>query len=192
VTTRTSVLQYVIDEYFGKSVEKAASASGYTVRQLSDWLSGVRNPQKQTIEHLIQCVFVPEFRVVAEYGDFDSDKAVLGQLKQLLKGYEKKPGIYAFYDSMANLLYVGKAKELLGETYAAIRRDVHVEFPKGIKAKPLTRVEIVRYISAYDVGDYKWQDFPKHVESLLLRISKPPLNKNIGFLDRAHTQPKDA
>lgn len=58
------------------------------------------------------------------------------------------------------------------------------------KAPVFIHIEVVRYISAYDVGTVDWDDFPKHVESLVLRISKPKLNTNIGTLRKAHIQPK--
>ena len=46
----------------------------------------------------------------------------------------------------------------------------------------------MKYISAYDVGSSNWIDYPKHVESLILRISKPILNKQIGFLEKAYIE----
>lgn len=190
--TRNDVLRYIVDEYFDGIPSKASDASGYSNQQIESWLSNERQPHKATIEYLIHCIFTPQFKVITEFGVFNPEGAVLTQLKSLLEGHEDKAGIYAFYDSMANLLYVGKATNLLQEAYAAIRRDVHVPFPAGIKKKPEYRYQIVRYISAYDVGDSKWLDYPKHVESLVLRISKPPLNKNIGSLERAYIAPVES
>ena len=46
------------------------------------------------------------------------------------------------------------------------------------------RYEVVKYISAYEIAGLNWTDYPKHTESLLLRISKPPLNVYIGSLHR--------
>ena len=86
-------------------------------------------------------------------------------------------GIYAFYDSMGNLIYLGKATKLIAEITSAINRTVHIAFPKGVKSAPRIRTQIVKYLSAYDVGTVKWNDFSKHVESLILRLSKPILNK---------------
>ena len=94
------------------------------------------------------------------------------------------------YDSIGNLVYVGKATRLLDEVYAAIRRDIHIPFPRGISNVPEKRYEIISYISAYDVGTSDWIDYPKHVESLILRISKPLLNKNIGTLEKAFQVPE--
>lgn len=184
MTSRTVVLQYIIDEYFDGSIERASAASSYPTKQIQSWLAGERKPQKKSIEYLIHCVFTPEFKIVAEFADFDPDKSTSAQLKKMLSGHEDKPGIYAFYDSMANLLYVGKAGRLFAEIYQQIRAPATLKFPKGVKTKPTSRLQLVRYVSAYDVGVSNWMDYPKHVEALLLRISKPPLNKNIGNLSR--------
>lgn len=192
MVSRNDVLRYIVDEYFGGSTSRSAEITGYSVKQFDSWLSGDRQPNKQTIEYLIHSVFTPQFKVIVEFGELNTTDRVLTQMKSLLKGHEDRTGIYAFYDSMANLLYVGKATNLLDESYAAIRRDVHVSFPSGVKNKPECRYEIVRYFSAYDVGDSNWLDYPKHVESLILRISKPPLNKNIGSLEMAYVSPTES
>lgn len=190
MVTRTDVLNYIVDAYYEGSPTKAAEVSGHSVNQIKSWLAGTRIPQKVTIEYLIQCAFVPEFKVIAEYAVFDNRKPLQTQLKLMLGSHTRNPGIYAFYDSMGNLLYLGKATKLLSEMSSAIGRKVHIAFPKGVANAPTLRTEIVKYISAYDVGAVKWTDFPKHVESLILRISKPLLNKNIGSLQKAHQLPK--
>ncbi len=191
MTTRTEILKFVIDEYYQGDPKNAATATGYSIAQINAWLSGKHEPQKTKIEFIIQCAFVPEFKVIAEFFVYDYQKPLQTQLKQMLGDHASDPGIYAFYDSMANLIYVGKATKLLREIGAALNRTVHVTFPKGIKDVPQKRTEIVTYVSAYDVGKVKWSDFPKHVESLILRISKPLLNKNIGTLQKAFKQPKE-
>ena len=188
---RCEVLKYIVNNYFG-SAKRASEVSGYSQALITSWLAGTRSPQKPTIEYLIQCAFVPEFKVIAEYADFNSAAALQTQFKDILGEHTGHPGLYAFYDSLGGLLYIGKATKLMPEMISAIKRPVHVDFPKGIKAKPQSRVEVVRYVSAYDVGIVKWNDFPKHVESLILRLSKPKLNKNIGHLAKARTQPKEA
>ena len=187
---RSEVLQYIIKNYYG-TVDKACNATGCSKTQLSGWLSGTRTPQKQTIEYIIHCAVVPEFKVIAEFAQFDGQKALQTQFTEILGKHTSNPGLYAFYDALGGLLYIGKATKLMPEMISAIKRTVHIEFPKGVKVKPTSRVEVVRYVSAYDVGSMKWDDLPKHVESLLLRISKPRLNKNIGHLSRALVAPKD-
>ena len=188
---RSEVLQSIIKNYYG-TLDKASASTGYSQARLSGWLSGKRNPQKQTIEYIIHCAVVPEFKVIAEYAQFDGKQALQTQFKAILGSHMGNPGLYAFYDALGGLLYIGKATKLMPEMISAIKRTVHIEFPKGVKVKPTSRIEVVRYVSAYDVGPVEWDDYPKHVESLLLRISKPRLNKNIGHLARALVAPKDA
>lgn len=191
MATRSEFFDFVIREYYGNS-KGAARRTEYSEKIIDQWRRGEPVPQRSTIEYFIGVAFVPEFKVICEFGPFDHAKPLLTQLKGMLGHHKDDPGIYAFYDALGNLLYVGKATKLLGEINAAICRKIDVSFPKGIKNKPATRKEVVRYISAYDVGSSSLKDYPKHVESLLLRISKPPFNKNIGNLDRAYKDPVEA
>lgn len=184
---RNIVLSYIIEEYFDGSAQNASEASGYSIKKINNWLSGNIQPNRNTIEYFIHFLFTPQFKVIVEFGEFNPENAVRAQINTLLTGHEKKTGIYAFYDSMGHLLYVGKAATcLLDEMYQTIKRRVDIDFPAGIKNKPEFQYHLVRYISAYDVGGSNWIDYPKHVESLILRISKPPLNKYIGFLEKAY------
>lgn len=189
---RNIVIKYLVDNYLQGSVENASTLTGYTQQQVWQWISGDTIPRKQTIDYLVSKIFLPEFKVIVEFGQLDSSGEIRAQLKQMLAGHERSSGIYAFYDGLANLLYLGKAKILLEECYQTLRRDVPVEFPAGIKVKPEKRYEVVKYISAYDVGVSDWMDYPKHVESLILRISKPVLNRRIGFLEKAYLAPNDS
>lgn len=188
--SRSDVLKYIISDYYQNDIDRAAELSGYKKSTIENWISGLRTPQKVTLEYFIQCAFVPEFKVISEFSEFESEKPLQTQLKSILGHHANHPGIYAFYDSMGNLIYIGKATRLLSEISSAIKRPIHIGFPKGVKKIPKCRSEIVKYISAYDVGGARSSDFPRHVESLILRISKPLLNKNIGFLSKAYKQPK--
>ena len=108
----------------------------------------------------------------------------------MLGEHTKDPGICAFYDSFGNLVYLGKATSLMAEISSALSRAVTINFPKGVKRVPETRKEVIKFISAYDVGATDWGDYSKHVESIILHISKPTLNKNIGSLGKAFKAPK--
>jgi hypothetical protein len=189
MATRNEIFEYLVKEYYGGSTSKVSKATNFSVQQIKSWIDGKTQPQKDTIEYLIHKIFTPEFQAIFEFEEFNPEKETRAQLRNLFKGHEKKSGIYSFYDSMANLLYLGKAANLLEETISAIQRPVQVSFPKELKIKPQKRTQVVRYVSAYDVGESNWVDFPKHVESLILRISKPPLNKNIGSLAKAYPSP---
>ena len=180
------LIKYIIDEYFDKDPKKMAGVTGYTSAQISSWLKKEVTPQKGTIIYIFNCIFTPEFKIIAEFKEFDPNEHVKPQLQTILGGHEKDSGLYAFYDSMANLLYLGKATHLLQESYESIRRPVVINFPKSVKNKPEKLYEAVKYISYYQVQQFDYIDYPKHVESLLLRISKPILNKNIGSLEEAY------
>ena len=193
MSDRQAVIRYLIENYYGGDPARVAAASDYTVAQINDWVSGKRTPQKFTIEYLIHCVFTPEFKIIEEFWEFEQGKPVKPQLAKMLEGHHENAGIYAFYDSSANLIYLGKAVKLLPEVYDAMNnRTVHISLPRGIKNRPEKRSEMIRYISAYDVGKSKLMDFPRHVESLMLRISKPILNKNIGNLAVAFKSPVES
>lgn len=148
-------------------------------------MSGVIAPRKPTLDYILHSRFAPEFKIVCEFKEVDGEKPTLTQLKKHLGSHVKEPGIYAFYDARAQLLYLGKAVKLLQEVYNALmqRTDV-VILPSGIANKRRQRWELVTYISAYYVPASSHRDHPKHVESLMLRISKPPLNKQIGKLSK--------
>ena len=188
---RSTILRFIIDEYYNGDMDKLADDTGYTKGQIEAWKSGSTQPQRGTIEYLFHCIFTCEFTVIAEYAKIDPAQKIRAQLRKIMKGHEKRAGIYAFYDSMVNLVYLGKATCLLDECYQQIRGPVDVRFPKGAKKKPTKRYEVVRYVSAYDVGTSNIFDYPRHVESLILRISKPALNKNIGDLEKAFPAPHD-
>ncbi|PVZ72603.1 hypothetical protein [Pelagibaculum spongiae] len=185
MSDRSAVFRYLFHERYNSDKAKLADITGFTIRQIDDWLKGNKIPQKKSLDFIAVCSYTPEFKVVAEFYKIDPNKQIRPQLKEMYNGHENRSGIYAFYDSMANLLYIGKAKNLLEETYSAIRRDDEIRFPSGIKNSKTKRFELIKYISAYDVKSFNFWDYPKHVESLLLRISKPPLNKQIGTLESA-------
>ncbi|OEF08799.1 hypothetical protein [Vibrio genomosp. F10] len=188
MSERTAVINYLFEEKFDSCIETLVDVTGYQQSQIKKWLSGETIPRTETIDYITMCIYTPEFKVVEEFYEIDSTEPIKTQLSQLFDGHEERAGVYAFYDSMASLLYVGKASNLLQETYSAIMREDEVKFPAGITNKMQKRFELVRYVSAYDVETNDHWDYPKHVESLILRISKPRLNKQIGILEQAYPE----
>ncbi|MGC7560769.1 hypothetical protein [Pasteurella sp. PK-2025] len=165
--------------------------TGYSIQQIRSWIDGKIIPQQSTLDYIIFCATVPEFKIISEFCEYNSDAKMADQLKEMLQEHKNSAGIYAFYNAMGELIYVGKASKLQQEISDALKRDVPISFPKGILKKPTKRSEVTKYISAYDVGYTLFSDYPKHVESLILRISKPKLNKNIGSLSKAVKKPID-
>ena len=177
-----AVIRYAVKKHFGGKLNVATEVTGYSAQQIKTWLEGTRKPRDATVEYFLSVAMITEFAVVCEFKDFRSDAPTRTQVRNMLNGHHDSPGLYAFFDSMGRPLYVGKAKKLATEIISALARDVtNLSFPKGISA-PAKRSELVSYISAYHVGNYSHIDYPKHVESLILRIAKPSLNKNIGLL----------
>lgn len=185
---RTVVIQYLFNEKFNSCSATMSEATGYPISQINRWINGSTIPNIETLDYISMCIYTPEFKVVDEFFEINSTEPIKTQLNKLYSGHEERAGVYAFYDTMANLLYIGKASNLLQETYSAIMREDEITFPAGIKNKTLKRHELVKYVSAYDVGTNNHWDYPKHVESLVLRISKPRLNKQIGILERAYPE----
>ena len=178
-------IRFIFDNYFGSDDERFTAVTEYSATQLKNWISGKKSPRKETLDYILHCRFAPDFQIVCEFKELDLEAATMTQLRKFLGNYSDEPGIYAFYDCRAQLLYIGKAVKLLREVHAALhgRADL-VKFPSGIPNKTRKRWELVSYVSAYSVPSASHRDHPKHVESLMLRISKPPLNKQIGTLTK--------
>ena len=177
---RSDILLYFLRTYFDDDRQRLSEATGYTKQQVENWAERKHQPNIGTVEWVAHCALAPEFKIIVEFGSFEpSDKAKRRkqQLKDLLGAHEEERGIYAFYDSSANLIYIGKTdRSLIEEIYQALKQKINRNFS-------LRRWSIVRYISAYYVGGTSSFDYPKHVESLMLRISRPRLNNNIGQLE---------
>ena len=185
---RTEIFNYLLKEYFKNSIDQVVRTTGYERWRIDQWRSGTTQPRKVTIDYVIRCAVSPEFQIIVEFESFvyspETDN-LRDVLRELLGENCDVPGIYSFYDSMGNLIYVGKTRRsLLGEIQQALGRRISVAFPRGIKEIPERRYDVVRYISAYHVGETSFIDYPEHVESLILRIAKPLLNQRIGTLAR--------
>lgn len=185
-TKHTATFNYIFVEYFNNDLEKFTDVTGFSKTQATSWYNGTVTPKKTTLTYILNCVFTPEFKVITEFAEFNPEEEIRPQLREILGDHVHDSGLYAFYDSMAMLIYLGKATNLLNESYDAILRSVHIPFPKGVRNKPDQRYELVRYISYYQVRKFDFFDYPRHVESLILRISKPALNKNIGTIEKAY------
>ncbi|MDM8537701.1 hypothetical protein QUF70_13165 [Desulfobacterales bacterium HSG17] len=183
---RSTVFEYLLSQYYNNDPKEMSEDTGYTVLQIKKWVKGDIIPNHQTLDYIFSCLYTPEFRVITEFFELDYTEPIKPQFRELFMGHEECSGIYAFYDSMANLLYVGKASNLFQESYDAILREVEIIFPAGVKNKNRKRYEVIKYISAYEIMKFELFDYPKHVESIILRISKPQLNKVIGSLEEAY------
>ncbi len=177
---RSHILQYFLESYFENDREQLADATGYTMHQINGWLDGQVQPQAGTLEYVIHCALAPEFKIISEYHPFDPNPNSANrrnQIREMLGNHQDKRGIYSLYDATANLIYIGKTdNNLLTEICQALNQRTNSNFE-------LKRWSVVRYISAYYVGGSSSFDYPNHVESLMLRISRPRLNTNVGRLE---------
>ena len=185
---RTTVFRYFLAQSYKGDIIRMSEDTGFTTTQLQGWLDGDVIPQHQTLEYICNCLFTPEFTIVCEFEELDQGEKLRSQLRSMLGDHQASPGLYAFYDSMATLLYVGKASNLLEEIYSTLRREVEITFPAGIPNQHIRRYQVTKYLSAYNIKNFEFLDYPKHVESIILRISKPRLNKQIGVLEEAYSK----
>lgn len=184
----SNLIDYLIKEYFDDNIAAFAAHTGYLRQHIEAWRNGDRKPQKATVRWLMSATLAPEFKVVAEFSPIEISKVseIRGAITSALQGHNKKTGIYSFYDSMCNVLYIGKASVgFLGEMYQQLRAPLGVAFPRAVTNAPGMRWQAVRYVSAYEIPSVDHLDYPKHVEALVLRLSKPIGNKILGRLNRA-------
>jgi hypothetical protein len=189
------LVKYIEDEYFGGDRTKLAEHTGYTKQQIGTWADGSRKPRGVTMRYLLSSVLAPEFKIVCEFVPINItvEKDISHNLRKALGKHHDRPGIYAFYDSLCNLFYVGKtaAKNgLYGEMYQQLKNPLGMTFPKALIGSPKSRWQAAAFISAYEVPLVAHLDYPKHVESLVLRLSKPVGNKILGGLNIA-IQPQE-
>ncbi|MEB8476317.1 hypothetical protein [Acidithiobacillus ferriphilus] len=133
---------------------------------------------------------------------FDSDQSANKRHEGIKSFLREKKGIYIFYDSRGEALYVGKAKEqsLWDEIKSAFNRDRDTqkiriashpttgtgfrpayESPRQIKTTKVRLVDLAYYFSAYEVAE----DMINNVEALLVRAySNGLLNARIENFTR--------
>jgi hypothetical protein len=180
-----AAIRFAVDNYFDGNVAQAAIKTGYTQSQIKKWIDNKTIPHIATSRYFMAVALIPEFKIVCEHNSFDNESNISSQLKEMLNGHHDSPGIYIFYDSMCEPIYIGKANSSLQkEILSALGRKISISYPKSISSPPNKVKELVKYISAYDVAGTEHSDYPRHVESLILRIKKPKLNKQIGSLTR--------
>lgn len=182
------LVDYLVREHFNGDSGEFARHTQYTKQQIEYWRSGSKKPQKSTLRWLLSTTIAPEFRVAAEFEPIEitSRNEISKIVRGALNGHEKNTGVYAFYDSMCNVIYVGKASKGFGqEMYQQLRAQLGIGFPKAVASAPSERWMAVKYVSAYEIPKVHHMDYPKHVESLVLRLSKPVGNKVLGTLKRS-------
>ncbi len=182
------LIDYLVSEYFEDDEKRFGTQTNYTLQQIRSWRSGAKKPHAATLRWLLSTTLAPEFSVACEFKKvkLNAKSDISSQLDQALGAHGSKCGVYAFYDSMCNVIYVGKAStSLKSEMYQQLRLKLGINFPKAVKSSPTERWEATAYVSAYEIPSVEHLDYPKHVESLTLRLSKPVGNKVLGTLNHS-------
>jgi len=96
MATANTVVTWLLKVHYGNNLHVASNRCGYSVQQLEQWRSGKRIPRSQTVLRLMHHTFEPAFTIIAEFQRLrhnDTIEGVHGQLKVILKGFEKSSGI---------------------------------------------------------------------------------------------------
>jgi hypothetical protein len=87
-----------------------------------------------------------------------------------LTSIPQTPGIYAFYDSSASIIYVGQATHLRAEITSALNRTTNFPVRSGPqlsrRRRPTYR-DVSKYLSVYEVPSPRLRH---NLEALLLRV----------------------
>lgn len=184
-----ATIRFAIKHYFDGDIYQAANRTGYTQSQIKKWINDEIRPHVNTTRYFMGIALIPEFKIVCEHHPFNCEENISAQLREMLNGHHNSPGIYVFYDSLCEPVYLGKANSSLqAEITSALSRPVSLYYPKTVPSPPTKVKQLIKYISAYDVAGKEHSDYPKHVESLILRIKKPKLNKQLGTLTKVIPQ----
>lgn len=92
----------------------------------------------------------------------------------------KSSGVYVLYDSGANVLYVGKAKDFRAEVWQTLDRKIPVgmRFGPGMANTRPTLRDLAAYVSLYEIDNAALRH---NVEALLIRVFiNQTHNRNIG------------
>jgi len=137
-----------------------ARAIGKKYTNVSQYLSGSKKVGSRTLKG-----------AVYHLGEWKVNALIEVQARPPnLTGIPQSPGIYAFYDSSASILYVGQAKRLRAEITSALNRETNFPVrsgPKLTKKKHPKYKDVTAFISAYEVPSLRLRH---NLEALLLRI----------------------
>jgi transcriptional regulator with XRE-family HTH domain len=193
-----SLLEALQEEYGTVTQTDLAKALGVTQPTISNWVNG-GEPSKRNLKRLLEYFrdhhartlikpiveFVPIEPVqLSNEWRFSSDNDVVEELKTQLHG---KKGIYLFYGTTGEALYLGKTEaSLYGEAKQRLKALPNRPMYIPVKGRVLQMGAMARYLSAYEVS------IPaavKNVESFMLRAFANELrNRNGGNFKLAMKQ----
>src|SRR3954464_321025 len=137
-----------------------AKAIGKEPSNVSQYLSGYKDVGPRTLKG-----------AVYHLGEWSVNPVLEVRRKpDTLTGIPQTPGIYAFYDSSASIIYVGQATQLRAEITSALNRKTTFPIRSGPqlakKHRPKYK-DVTAFISAYEVPSPRLRH---NLEALLLRV----------------------
>ena len=157
----------------GQSQGAFANACGKAAANMANYLSGALVPGKEVLASSLQHLYEWHVTPIMEV------KPIPDNLNSL----PTSAGIYVFYDSAGNVLYIGKAKNFRLEVRQTLGRKIPVPIrfgPQLTKSKPKIST-LAKLLSLYEVPSPRTRH---NVEALLLRIiPNQTHNSNIGWFD---------
>lgn len=143
-----------------ESLGEFSLAIGKSAANVSQYLNGHKTVGKHTLRS-----------AVYHLGEWSVKPIVEVQpIPKPLSSLPTTPGIYAFYDSSASIIYLGQAKNLQAEITSALNRPATFPVRKGPKLSnrnyPKYRA-LTTYLSAYEVESPRLRH---NLEALLLRV----------------------
>jgi hypothetical protein len=150
---------------FAKACRKHQSA-------MTQYLNGTATPQKKVLRSCLTNLFGWRVNVLMEM-----------RLVPELKTLPQTPGLYIFYDSAGNVLYIGKAKKLQAEVRQTLTRKIPVGIRINSKDTSVRKIkpkllDLTKYVSLYEIDS----PMVRHnLEVLMLRVfANQTHNSNTG------------
>lgn len=158
--TRYQEFLLTLKEVTGMNTRDLANACGKTPSNMSQYLSGNKQPKRTAIRRAVERL--SRWNVVPH--------AEVELLPKKLASVPSEPGVYALYDSSASVVYVGQGQNLRIELRQTLSRETNFPVRSGpvLSAKHKPRYgEISEYYSAYIVPS---EILRHNLEALLLRM----------------------
>ena len=160
----------LLREFSGLAEGKFAQACGKKQANMSRYLKGLLVPGKRVLKSAVEHLYEWNVQQIQEIQPVPSN----------LNTLPTDAGIYVFYDSGGNVVYIGKATNFRGEIRQTLGRQIPVAIRLGptlAKKKPQMK-DLVGSLSLYRIASPRLRH---NLESLLLRIfANQTHNSNIG------------
>jgi hypothetical protein len=151
---------HTLSDVLDLSGARFAKAIGKQSTNVSQYMSGSKEVGPKTLASAVRHIGEWQVSVVQE----------VKPIPKPLTSLPESPGIYALYDSSANLVYLGQASNLRTEIAQTLNRKANFPVRRGPtmakKARPKYK-DLVTYLSAYEVPSKRLRH---NLEALLLRI----------------------